>query len=320
MTALQITTPVGRIVQGHPFEYTDKDMQGNPLHDRNGHPRVKYFLALAIPKDSPEWPAVWGELCKAAQTGFPGGEFNRQDFAWKVVDGDTPEKSGKEGFAGHYVLNMANGYAPRVYTKNGEAQIVDKSQIKRGDYVRVHLTVTGNEQSAKPGLYLNHNMIELIGYGEEIQSGPDPRTVFGGAPAQVPPGASATPTAGGPPLTAPGAPAGPGGGQPPAPGGPAAPAAPGGATPPGQPAAPPAAGQPPAPGGPTAPAAPGAPATPAPAPTPQYVMTAAAGGWSREDLHRAGWTDQQLLEHGMMQSSAGSVTPAPDFLNPGQAQ
>jgi len=47
---------------------------------------------------------------------------------------------------------------------------------------------------------------------------------------------------------------------------------------------------------------PSAPLAPPPAPVagPQYVMTAAANGLTREAYHAAGWTDLMLVQHGMM--------------------
>lgn len=69
------------------------------------------------------------------------------------------------------------------------------------------------------------------------------------------------------------------------------------------PAAAPAA---PVPAAPTAapapvPSAPVAAPAPAPAPAaPQFVMTAAANGLTREQYHAAGWTDEQLVQNGMM--------------------
>lgn len=45
----------------------------------------------------------------------------------------------------------------------------------------------------------------------------------------------------------------------------------------------------------------GEPAAPAaPAAAPAFVMTAAANGLTREQYHAAGWTDEQLIQNGMM--------------------
>lgn len=43
-------------------------------------------------------------------------------------------------------------------------------------------------------------------------------------------------------------------------------------------------------------------AAPAPAPTPQYIMTPAANGLTREQYHASGWSDLQLVQAGLMQA------------------
>lgn len=67
----------------------------------------------------------------------------------------------------------------------------------------------------------------------------------------------------------------------------------------------------------TAPASAPAPApapAPASAPVLEYVMTAQANGLTREDYHKAKWTDEQLVEHGFMtivEKQAPAPAPAP---------
>jgi hypothetical protein len=59
-----------------------------------------------------------------------------------------------------------------------------------------------------------------------------------------------------------------------------------------------------------APAAPAAPATPPPAPTSAtYQMTDKANGLTRDQYHQAGWTDELLIQHGMM-LPPGGVAPS----------
>jgi hypothetical protein len=55
-------------------------------------------------------------------------------------------------------------------------------------------------------------------------------------------------------------------------------------------------------GGGGAPQAPAAPATPPPAApsAPKYQMTDKANGLTREQYHAAGWSDEQLVQHGIM--------------------
>lgn len=204
---VDLLTPVGRMVQGHPMEQQTTDHKGNPLVTKTGpnigKPRVAYFFAIAIPKNDPQWPAFKQQIDAIAQASYPAGEWQRPGFAWKIVDGDStiPNENGgvpanMEGFPGNWVIRCSGGFEPKVYTAGGASQIVDKTQIKRGDYVRAYLSVKSNDQSgSQAGIYLNPNMVEFVGYGQEIVTGPSGEQVFGGAPAALPPGASATPLA-----------------------------------------------------------------------------------------------------------------------------
>lgn len=225
--AIEILTPVGRLVQGSCFEANTKDATGAPLTYKTGpqagQPRVDFFMAIAIPKTDPGINDILQKIQTAAQTGFPQGQYNSPTFAWKVIDGDGVDRQGqphanKEGFAGCWVLKFSGGYAPKCYSKGGETLLTDPQSIKRGYYIRIYGSVVANGSVQQPGVYLNHSLVELIGYGEEIVSGPDGASIFGGAPvAQLPQGASATPLAPTTPMAHPGfgGPAGmPGAGQP----------------------------------------------------------------------------------------------------------
>lgn len=221
---IDILTPVGRLVAGDVFKVNTTDAQGRPLTIKSGpnagQPRTEYYFAVAIPKTDPTYNTeVLAKLQAAAKAGFPtmfgaDGQCIRPDFAWKIVDGDSnvPNQnntipSTKEGYPGHWVLSFKGGFAPKVYTKGGEAVITDPEQVKRGYYVRVYGSVAANGDMQKPGVYLNPNMVELVGYGDEINNGPDGAAVFGGAPAaNLPAGASATPLAGTPIAQAPAVP------------------------------------------------------------------------------------------------------------------
>jgi hypothetical protein len=298
-----ILSPVGRLVQGHPFEFRDTNFEGAPLVTREGEPRVQYFLAVAIRKDDPDVNAFWQQIQQMGQAAWPTGETQRQDFAWKLEDGDHADNKDKEGFAGCWVFKFQGGFAPKVYDINPALMIVDPKKIKRGDYIRVYSNVRANGSKGNPGIFLNPTLVQLCGYGDEIVTGPDGTAVFGGAPAvRLPPGASNTPVApkAGPAL--------PGGGPAPASHA-AAPSLPGGPAP--------AAATPPGPG-PSAPA-PAAPAAPAMPPVQVRKMLPKAGAYSYEQYVAQGWKDADLIAQGYMtveaQSPGTGVTPAPNFLN-----
>lgn len=345
MAKTRFTTPVGRMVQGSVDEPQTKDAQGNPRVVKSGpnvgQPNPQYFIAVAFPKADPqgEFGQFYGLLAQQAAADFPalfpngpGGACVHPQFSFKVIDGDgldmnAKPNADKEGFAGHWVVRFASAYPPRCFHAgrySPQEQIQEKGAIKRGYFVRVSGSVEGNGNAQRPGLYVNLDMVELSAYGPEITSGPDAGAAFGGGPAALPPGASATPLT--PPSPQPGAPASPlppaATGYPPAaspaPAVPpaAAPSAPpytgfmspGGAPPApaaGSPA-PPASPQyaPPATGFPTSPAAPPPPAPIAPAAPPPPsgpVMLPAANGATYEQMIAAGWTDDTLRQHGMMQ-------------------
>jgi hypothetical protein len=252
-------------------------------------------MAIAIPKTDPGFDALYQTIYNEARQSFPSlfdaqGNCINPKFAFKVTDGDSqvPNTRGtkpcdREGFPGHWILNFSGGYAPKCYTAGGAELITDPNMIKRGYYIRIYGSVKGNGSQQQPGIFLNHSMVELVGYGEEIVSGPDGSAIFGGQPAgQLPAGASSTPVAPSTPMAQPGN----------APAAPATPNAP--ATPAAQPApsnvqpAPDFLNGPAAPAAQAAPAAPAAPAEPA---EPMYYDQNGAGPFKKSDLVQAGYTE-----------------------------
>lgn len=273
---VNILTPVGRLVSGDCFQGNDKDAEGRPLVVKSGpnagQPRISFYMGVAIPKTDPEFAALETTLKQVAQKEFPqffdaqGNCINPQ-FAFKITDGDSqlPNSKGRkpcdqEGYKGNWILNFSNGFAPKCYSKGGAEELLDSSSIKKGYYIRVYASVKGNGSNQQPGIYLNHSMVELIGYGEEIISGPSGSDIFGGKPATLPNGASATPLAGAPIPQA---------------------AVPGAAMQP--PAVPGAAMQP--------------PAIPQPAPEvlePPVKYNVQGNVYTKQQLLDAGWSDQQI--------------------------
>jgi hypothetical protein len=185
------------MVQGDCFKGQDKDQQGNPRRDQAGNLKTVWFVGLAIAK-GPEWDQLWTAIYQKAAVDFPNGEYQQPDFSWKVVDGDDPKFAGRDGFPGHWILRCQSGFAPKVYDNSTPPnQIVDPNAVKRGYYLQIGITVEGNKQfgaGQRSGIYCNCNMIQLAGYGPEIQGGRDPSEVFAQRGA-LPPGASATPLA-----------------------------------------------------------------------------------------------------------------------------
>lgn len=205
--AVEILTPVGRVVGGHPMvsrPVTD-DRTGQPVLGGDGQPRVDYYFGLAIPKEGEQhWNQTeWGaKIYRAAQTGWPNGEYQSPTFSWKVTDGDSPvpNKAGKkpcdrEGWPGHWVLHLSTGIPIRCFhvgRYEPHLQIQNKDEIKAGDYGRAFINAKANNPSQSPGVYLNPQLFELSRAGQQIilDSGPDAGSVFGGSAPQVPPGAA----------------------------------------------------------------------------------------------------------------------------------
>lgn len=277
------TTPVGRLVMGSPYKGRDKDAEGKPLVVKNGpnagQPRLDYYLAVAIPKGSEtHWNQTkWGDLIwQTGAAAFPQGQSVAPTFAWKVADGDSavPNKRGnkpcdREGHRGHWVLNFSSSFPPEIYNADGSQRIQEPGAVKLGYYVQIAGNVEGNKSMSQPGVYLNHRMVALSAAGPEIVVGPDATSAgFGQSP--LPPGATPLPVS--PAVAAFTAPT----------------------------AAPVTAPVTPHPGFLTA--APPPPAAPPPAapPAPVRVMLPAAGGATYEAMISAGWTDAQLVQHGMM--------------------
>jgi len=189
-------SPEGRLVQGDCFEPQTKNMAGQPLVDKKGQPTIRYFIAVAFPKNTPEINAFLEAQRAVARQAFPQlhnpqGQCSHPRFSFKVMDGDGIDDNGKqnntkEGFAGHWVIKFSSSFPPSCYEKGkyDPMQRLTKGQLKRGDYVRVAGNMEGNNDATKPGLYMNHNMIELSRIGTEIVSGPSAADVFGGGQPQ----------------------------------------------------------------------------------------------------------------------------------------
>lgn len=189
---IYLVTPVGRLVQGDCFVGSTKNMEGGVRTTRDGKPSTQWFMALAIPK-GPEFDTMWAQIAAKGALDFPGGESARAGFAWKVVDGDS--QPDHEGFPGHWVIRMTSGFAPKVLNGVNVASpqpLLDQSQAKRGNYFQFQLAVQGNGSATRPGVYLNPNLALVVGYGPEIQTGPDPAQVFAQR-GTLPAGASLSP-------------------------------------------------------------------------------------------------------------------------------
>lgn len=222
----EFTTPVGRIVWGHPGNARQKtDDNNNPVVRQNGEKAMQWSFGVAFDKATFQ-SQIWPYLHAEAATAFPNG--TPPSFSWKMTDGDTVDSKGvpfnqREGYAGCIVLAISTELqAPPIFKFNGtKYDQVPNEAIKCGDYVSVGLDVrvnVPNDPKKKAGLFINPKAVELVGYGTQIvsQGQADPMQLFKGQQHQLPAGASATPIGGGGAVGMPGMgqPGMPMGGQP----------------------------------------------------------------------------------------------------------
>ena len=201
---VEFVTPPGRIVWGNPARsQTKKDQKTKQPIIKDGKPVEQWVFGVAFTKAEFE-QQVMPHLQQEVASLFPNGVPAK--FSWKFKDGDGVDGQGKpyntrEGYAGHYILTVSTEvFAPPIYkNENGKYRQIEAHEIKTGDYIVVKLNVKANapaDASHTPGIYVNPQGIELIGYGQEIiTSGINPDEAFGGKTYTLPPGASATPLA-----------------------------------------------------------------------------------------------------------------------------
>jgi len=193
----------GRLVQGHPMRgRPDIDGRTNQQKtNKMGELQFQFYFAVAIPKQGEQdfKQTEWGAyINNAAIAGWPNGEHQRPNFAWKIVDGDSniPDQNGnppcsKEGWPGHWIIKFTNGYStPSYHAGRLQAQdvIMNEAELKCGDYVRVQFSALGNAPCQSPGVYINAHMVELSRAGIAIMSAsaPNANEAFGDSQAQLP--------------------------------------------------------------------------------------------------------------------------------------
>lgn len=183
--------------------------------NQNGQLAWEYGFGLAIPKAEfgPIWQAMQTEAMKFIN---PPPPFGSPQFAYKIIDGDSMDKgniqrgiapkpySAREGYGGCFVINIKSQLdnPPPVFRWNpatnswqqADPNNIDGNKLKTGDYVQVGLALDAH-LGQSPGLYVNPQGIQFVGFGTAIMRGPDAATMFGAGPAALPPGATAIPQA-----------------------------------------------------------------------------------------------------------------------------
>ena len=202
---VDIMFPVGRLVGGSLVKGKDKDYEGRPLvyktGEKKGQPRLSFSIGVAIAKkpDHTSWAQTeWGaKIYQAGLSFFPNGAATREDFSWKINNGDDTKVDDKgkrycdrEGYAGHWVLWFSQSQPIKACDALGKDWI-DAELIKPGYYVQVKGNIDGNESVGNPGVYLNPDVVAYSAPGPVISLGLDLSELgFGG---ELPPGVSAIP-------------------------------------------------------------------------------------------------------------------------------
>ncbi len=221
---VKILLPEGRIVEGHPMKRNQRrDDNNKPIIDElTGQIKTQIYFGMAIPKrGETHWNQTkWGaQIYAEAQAAWPGGQTQRGDFAWKIVDGDSTDMNqnnvrwcDKEGYPGHWVVKISsslpNGFACHHLGKYQPHECIrDENEIKCGDYGHPYIEVKSNNATGtkKPGIYINPELFALSRAGQLIVSGgPDASAVFAGLPGGA--GAAPAPVPQAAPTPAPSAP------------------------------------------------------------------------------------------------------------------
>lgn len=202
----EILLPIGRMIGGDLYKmFPVTDSFGKPKMAKDGvTPRTECNLGIAIAKGGEaHWNQTpWGaEIWKVGQTAYPQA-FVSPDFAWKVIDGDStvPNKKGRapciqEGYKGHWVIWLKQGWLPRLVSSDGQVELGPNS-ILPGYYVRVLAAVLSNAPSPSPGVFINPQAVALMGEGDIIETASQVDTsVFASAPPSAVPAGMRTLTA-----------------------------------------------------------------------------------------------------------------------------
>jgi hypothetical protein len=203
----------GRLIMGSLTEKNDKDHEGNPIPPE----KQGYFFGVAIPKTEPHftqtlWPAVFNlAATDYAQVPLVMQQIQQglgaEKFSWKIEDGDAVRYDRRTGqvrpnpeyMKGHFILKFSTMF--EVACCDANQVDISPRDIKRGDFVDVIFNVAANgKNDHTAGLYFNPVAVRRLGFGDPIGGGAPASSVFGNAghAPQLPPGASAIPTASGP--------------------------------------------------------------------------------------------------------------------------
>lgn len=191
----QIQLSPSRIVEGNVYKSSNLGMNGQIKA------KPEFYFAVAIAKNDPRLGEIWGAYQAEAQASYANnraileriarGLAPNTGFAWKISDGDAPERREKPGQAGCWIFKFKTTWEIKVVDQNN--QPINPQLLRTGFYCDVLANLAGNGKTDHTaGLYANPVFVRWLfpGYGEEIQPGPQADKVMGAAPTQLPPGAT----------------------------------------------------------------------------------------------------------------------------------
>lgn len=181
----RILLPTGRLVGGDPYtaQEVKDDKTGQIKLIKSGQNMggavTSCYTPIAIKKGSESsWKDTpWGREIEAfGKQEWPNGQPSHRDFAWKITDGDSTEvnKKGKkpcdrEGYPGHWVLQLSSFNPPQIVNENGQRALPrEEVEIEPGDYVQAFIDLRSNKATDSPGLYVEAKVIAFQGKGTRI--------------------------------------------------------------------------------------------------------------------------------------------------------
>lgn len=200
----RIVWTAGDLFKGKPeFIFGTK----TPKLDKTGKQMTMFGFGLAVPKTingqpNPELQNMMAAMQSEALQVYQNGNVP-PSFAWKYKDGDGIDDKGipfsqRDGYKDCIVFNLTSYQAIRWFKWENGSNVQIDTGVKCGDYVKVqiHAKAHGPVGQGKPGMYLNPNLVQLVGYGTEIISKTvDADSVFGNSAPVAPQGAMAQPPA-----------------------------------------------------------------------------------------------------------------------------
>ncbi len=179
-----IVLPVGRVISGSLTELQPiVNMETKlPVLDEQGNQKMSYWFRLAVPKSAPELydtnnvQGVFSKIIAVAGRQWPTN-INEDGFSWKIKDGDGVYngKPYADYCLGCWLFTVRSSWVTTLVESDGIGgwkPILDPGSVMyTGCHVRVGLTVAHNGKSAQPGVYVNPEFVALIKHDTIINPG-----------------------------------------------------------------------------------------------------------------------------------------------------